>query len=135
MIGTLADAETKIRACKQQLQEIKGVQRCPNCGTEVSNGSAFCSACGASLPKVQPPEPAGFVKCPHCGASVKSGMRFCTSCGKPMEAAASPAPKEPDSAEEPLEETTPAEQTCPNCGEKVAAEMAFCPECGCGMTR
>ena len=158
MIGVIADAEAKIRACKQQIQEIKGVQCCPNCGTEVPNGSAFCNACGASLPKVQLPEPAGTVKCASCGASVKSGMRFCTSCGKLMEAAPplaeeEPAPekepkpaeepetsKEPAAAEEPEPPTEPRPTEEPNPAEEAEAakepeaEAApaeqICPNCG-----
>lgn len=123
MIAAIAEAEAKIRDYKKQIQDIKGVQRCEKCGAEVPNGAAFCSSCGATMPKIQAPEPTDYVKCENCGTNVKKGMRFCTSCGKPMEAVTAPAVKE--SVVE-----AAAEKTCSNCGAKVEAGLAFCTECG-----
>lgn len=123
MISAIAEAEAKIRDYKKQIQDIKGVQRCEKCGAEVPNGAAFCSSCGATMPKIQTPEPTDYVKCENCGTNVKKGMRFCTSCGKPMETVAAPAAKE--SVVE-----TAAEKTCSNCGAKVETDLAFCTECG-----
>ena len=123
MIAAVADAEAKIRNYKKQIQDIKGVQRCEKCGAEVSNSAAFCSSCGATMPKIQVPEPTDYVKCENCGNNVKKGMRFCTSCGKPMEAVTASAVKE--SVVEPV-----AEKNCCNCGAKVEEGLAFCTECG-----
>ena len=61
MIAAIADAEAKIRDYKKQIQAIKGVQRCENCGAEVPNGSAFCSSCGAAMPKNVVAEPTDVV--------------------------------------------------------------------------
>lgn len=123
MIAAIADAEAKIRDYKKQIQDIKGVQRCEKCGAEVPNGAAFCSSCGATMPKVQVSEPTDYVKCENCGTDVKKGMRFCTSCGKPMEAVTAPV------ATEPVVEAA-TEKTCSNCGAKVEDGLAFCTECG-----
>ena len=124
MIGTIVDAETKIADYKKQIQEIKGVQRCEKCGAEVPNGAAFCSSCGATMPKIQPIPSEDCVKCGNCGAEVKKGMRFCTSCGKPMEPVIVPIVKESEVVD------IPTERVCPNCGAKIESDGTFCTECG-----
>ena len=121
MIASLAEAEEKIKGYRQQIQDIKGVVRCPQCGAEVQSGVAFCSSCGAPMPKVSPVNTDDLVRCESCGAMVKRGMRFCTSCGKPM----NPLPV---SSEENGE--VPVERTCPKCGAKIEEDAAFCTECG-----
>ena len=135
MIGAIADAEAQIKDFKRQIQELKDVRRCEKCGAEVPDGAAFCSSCGATMPRAQVSEPADCVKCENCGAYVKKGMRFCTFCGKPMEAVAAPAAKEPEVADAPAAKETEAadpaaEKLCPNCGAKVDGEVSFCTECG-----
>lgn len=58
LIRSLHESENKVKECRQQIKDIKGVVVCEKCGAEVSNGSAFCSTCGAPLPVVSPVEPA-----------------------------------------------------------------------------
>jgi len=125
MIAAIAEAEAKIRDYKKQIQDIKGVQRCEKCGAEVANGAAFCSSCGATMPKIQTPVAADVVKCENCGTEVKKGMRFCTSCGKPMQSAAVVTTAEPEATVEVAQE-----KVCPNCGAKIEDGVAFCTECG-----
>ena len=59
---------------------------CPNCGSKLPEGTAFCSGCGA---KLQPPAPN---ICASCGAQMPSDADFCISCGaaKGSKAAAPP---------------------------------------------
>lgn len=123
MISSIAEAETRVKDYKRQIQDIKGVQRCEKCGAEVSKGAAFCSSCGATMPKVESAIPDGYVTCENCGAAVKKDMRFCTSCGKPMEIAA-PIDVVPAIEAEVIE------RECPNCGAKLKGDVAFCTECG-----
>lgn len=123
MVAAITDAEAKIRDYRKQIQEIKGVQRCENCGAEVPCSAAFCSACGTAMPKVHASESTDYVKCASCGAEVKKGMRFCTSCGTPMDVIMA------SSATEPVIEV-PAEKYCPSCGTKLEGSLAFCTECG-----
>lgn len=124
MIGTIAEAEAKITDYKKQIQDIKGVQRCEKCGAEVANGAAFCSACGATMPKIQATVATNVVKCENCGAEVKKSMRFCTSCGKPMETiSVAPVAKE-------VTAEVAREKVCSNCGAKIEDGVAFCTECG-----
>ena len=61
MFASIADAEAKISDYRKQIQDIKGVQCCDKCGAEVPNGSAFCSSCGAPMPKEPVAEPTDVV--------------------------------------------------------------------------
>lgn len=69
MIAAIDEAEAKIRDYRKQIQDIKGVQRCEVCGGEVPNGSAFCSSCGASMPKEVVAEPVDVVVEPAADAA------------------------------------------------------------------
>ena len=60
-----------------KIQDVKGMQRCPRCGAEISKEFAFCNFCGAAIPVNERNEaPADGVQCPKCGAVVEKGMRF-----------------------------------------------------------
>ena len=48
------EAEGKIKGYRQQIKDIKGIVKCEKCGAEVSKDAAFCSACGAPMPKEEP---------------------------------------------------------------------------------
>lgn len=58
LISNLHESENKVKECKQQIKDIKGVAVCEKCGAEIANGSAFCSVCGAPMPVVTPAEEA-----------------------------------------------------------------------------
>ena len=130
MVATIADAEQKIIDYRSQIQNIKGVQRCEKCGAEVQRGTAFCSACGAAMPKIETITSKDVVQCENCGAMVKADMRFCTSCGKPMV-----KPQSADQIERAMPESVPDTPTvgtklCPHCNAVVSGEVVFCTECG-----
>lgn len=121
MITSLAEAEEKIKNYRQQILEIKGVARCPQCGAEVQSGAAFCSSCGAPMPKAQPVNTNDLIPCEGCGSLVKKGVRFCTSCGKPMVQIAVPVS---------VDENKTTGRICPECSSEIDADSAFCTECG-----
>lgn len=125
MIVSLAEAEEKIKNYRQQIQDIKGVVRCSQCGAEVPSSVAFCSSCGAPMPKIQPVNTEDVVRCEGCGAMVKKGVRFCTSCGKPMIQVT-----KPEIADELKKENETSNKICPKCGAKIETDVAFCTECG-----
>ena len=125
MVASIAESEEKIKNYRQQIQDIKGVVRCPQCGAEVQSGVAFCSSCGAPMAKVQPVGTDDMVRCEGCGAMIKKGVRFCTSCGKPMVQVATP-----ETAGESVTESSVQDKICPNCGTKNEPDVAFCIECG-----
>jgi hypothetical protein len=44
---------------------------CPSCAAKVSEGSRFCSNCGAAL----------SVHCQECAHNNAAGSKFCANCG------------------------------------------------------
>ena len=59
--------------------------KCPVCGTDNPNGSAFCKSCGGKIVathKTEPREPgnAKTIKCPKCGAENAKGSVYCMKC-------------------------------------------------------
>lgn len=124
MISSLVESEEKIQSYRQQIQDIKGVTRCTQCGAAVQSGAAFCSSCGASMPKVRVANTDDLVQCKNCGAMVKKDVRFCTSCGKPMDQ----FEIETTSDQDPMVEEQ--NNVCPGCGAKLKAGVLFCTECG-----
>lgn len=159
MIESVRESEKKIADFKEQIQTIKGIVRCEKCGAEVSIQSAFCSSCGAPMPKRVPEKKLdeNMVICPGCGNTVKKRLRFCTRCGHPMQDLIQPQPSQdeliikvcPKCGEETDESDSVfcnscgtrliekgsapiiAEKKCPNCGFTTTdEEIAFCTECG-----
>ena len=114
LLNALKASQLKIEKYKQEIMDIKGVQKCERCGAEVQNGASFCMSCGAPIPKVQPqPMNTGRI-CKKCGAQVAPTARFCTSCGtpyveeKPMDM---PMPSQVSST--PIESTQPQGDSVP----------------------
>lgn len=120
LVAAVVESERKIKEYRIQIQDMKGVARCENCGAEVAKGAAFCSACGASAPKPAAPVRQDLEKCATCGAMVEKGMRFCTNCGKPMEVVTESAPVT----------QIPVKALCAICGAELQEGMTFCTNCG-----
>jgi len=85
MLSAINESENKIKEYKDQIQEIKGIEKCSKCGAEVANGAAFCGVCGAPMTKEEPvvvDEAEDTVKkCFGCGAEIAEGVAFCSQCG------------------------------------------------------
>lgn len=125
MIAALREADEKIRSYRQQIQDIKGVVHCLQCGAEVQVGVAFCSSCGVPMLKEQLANSDVLIKCDNCGAMVKKEVRFCTVCGNPMIQMATPKMTNIS-----MIEGGTQSKICPNCSAKVEMGVAFCTECG-----
>lgn len=125
LVAVVQQAEEKIQSYRQQIQDIKGVIRCPQCGAEVQSGVSFCSSCGAPMPKAQPISVDDLVQCKNCGAMMKKEVRFCTMCGNPMNQLS--VSEEKDSCED---KQPSRERICPSCGAAVEEDVMFCTECG-----
>lgn len=118
MIGTVADAEARIREMRDHVMSLKGMVRCQNCGGEVSAMSIYCDNCGAEMPRKKELE--NMVVCEGCGQMVTRDNRFCPLCGKPM--ATVRIAENPDDA--------PRPSNCANCGAEMTPGSAFCTQCG-----
>ena len=68
---------------QEKIKGLRGFTKCPQCGSDVALGAAFCSNCGARMEEGVMPQndytPTRL--CPGCGAQVKEGVSFCTQCG------------------------------------------------------
>ena len=49
-IQKISSLNAEILECKENIKQIKGVTKCPNCGADVSLDAAFCNACGTKIP-------------------------------------------------------------------------------------
>jgi rRNA maturation endonuclease Nob1 len=130
LVNVVIDSEEKIKGYKKQIQDIKGVTRCTNCGAEVPKGVSFCSACGAKVTQVIPTvNMADTDICTQCGAAVKKGVRFCTSCGAPMQSANN-VNIPPQVQTPPVTATPVTGRVCPDCGAQLDEDSVFCTTCG-----
>ena len=88
----------KIAQWREQIQRIKGIVKCPQCGAEIPYGSQFCGVCGTKIVRSEAaPAAASVRRCPSCGAEAAATDRFCNKCGKPLPQMA-PAPVCPQPA-------------------------------------
>ena len=73
---------------QEEIKQIRGIVKCPNCGADVPFQAAFCNCCGMkmvpSAPPAQPPAQ-GTRLCPSCGAVLGKDNLFCTHCGTKLE--------------------------------------------------
>lgn len=102
---SITESLGKISSYKEQIQSIKGVKKCSNCGAEIVNSALFCSSCGnkTSSEEEKAPEetndesvkeaeeetiavedaPASV--CPNCNAELDKDAAFCANCGQKIE--------------------------------------------------
>ncbi len=112
MVTQITDLQNEIKEWNEQIQQLKGNIKCPNCGEYVDGKAYVCPHCGQSL------LPEGSIVCPQCGAVIEEGMAFCQYCGARLDA-------QPEAAEE-LE---PGQIRC-TCGALLEKDDLFCAQCG-----
>ena len=126
-IAAITDTNEKIAVCRNQIKTLKGVEKCPNCGADVQNGSQFCNICGTRMPPASmKTAPKAGLTCPTCGTELESDAAFCFNCGTKLAPTPAPAPA-PAPAEPAVEEL---KRSCPNCGTELESDAAFCFNCG-----
>lgn len=76
-----ASIKTKIEANQIKVQDIRNIDICPNCGTEVSRSSKFCNKCGTEILRSVLETGSADKNCKTCGAPVEAGAAFCGNCG------------------------------------------------------
>ena len=97
-IALVSKSLEKIAQWREQIQKIKGIVKCPQCGADVPYSSQFCGVCGTRIIRPEAVPAAGSVRrCPSCGAEASATDRFCNKCGKPIPQDA-PAPARPQPA-------------------------------------
>lgn len=58
LMTTVIGLEQENDTYRKQLQDMKGVQRCEQCGAEIPKGAAFCNSCGAPVAQTDKQEAA-----------------------------------------------------------------------------
>ncbi len=82
-VAAIKEARRKIEEYEEQISNLKGVERCPNCGVETKEGAIFCAACGTKLPELpaEEIEAADGKICKKCGQPLNEEAIFCPGCG------------------------------------------------------
>ena len=96
----------KIAQWREQIQKIKGIVKCPQCGADVPYNSQFCGTCGSRIVRPSPaPRNAPVRYCPSCGTEAAATDRFCNKCGTPIpldsQAPVRPQPVQPNAPSAP----------------------------------
>lgn len=71
----------QIASLEDNIANLKGIQKCPACGAEVSISASFCSNCGNRLPTADKPS---VLECPNCHTVINEEDRFCYVCGNAL---------------------------------------------------
>lgn len=74
ILKRIENIELQISERKADLNIKEGTICCPNCNSEISADSRFCSVCGSKL-KI----------CRCCGKALEDGQLFCMNCGTKVE--------------------------------------------------
>lgn len=112
----------QIDGLKQQIKEIEGLTKCPNCGGDVPRGALFCNNCGSKIVK----ETSGR-RCSNCGMPLAADSMFCAYCGTKVEQEAAKV--------ENTEVSTGEQKLCPVCHAVLTDEDVFCSGCGTPVGR
>ena len=121
-IADINDAKAKIKVHSDQINQIKGVATCDNCGGTVPNNAPFCSSCGSPI-NTAPAEQAVDFACAGCNTALAPGQMFCTNCGTKAELL-------PDQTAMAEGQPQQALRQCTNCETELAADVMFCLYCG-----
>lgn len=133
LIKAVRESENKIKNYHKQIQVLKSMKKCVNCGADVLKESKFCSACGKSADKKEVPVPTNSTVCSACGRYVENGMKFCTFCGNPI---GTPMSAQDVNVYEDIFSVSnqipvkAAVNKCSVCGNELEADDAFCVNCG-----
>ena len=78
----------EIAESQEKIKQIKGLVKCPNCGTDLPSGASFCTVCSTQMNTTEENNsntPSDERVCPSCKSPVEPGHLFCMYCGAKME--------------------------------------------------
>ena len=75
LVDEVRQANDQIVQCQETIAKLSNTKTCPSCGAVLSDSAAFCSSCGASIPKDIPGKEEASA-CPKCGGPVEPGAAF-----------------------------------------------------------
>ncbi len=125
LAGEIDALLAEVTQLKEQVNTLKGVKNCGNCGATINADVMFCPSCGARQEvKAQPQQPANTETANDAAAEMP--VASADDSVQP-EAVATSAPVQPVIEEQPA---PAAFVFCSQCGHKEAAGTKFCSECG-----
>ncbi|MCD8019273.1 MAG: zinc ribbon domain-containing protein [Clostridiales bacterium] len=113
-ITSLAQMKVQNEEWNEEVQRLRGLVKCSNCGNYIAKNAPFCTSCGQRL------LPESSVVCPGCGAVWEKGMFFCQQCGTRL-------PGEQPSV---IEAEKTVKGLCSECGAEMSKDALFCSNCG-----
>jgi len=81
-------AQLTILNCQKEIQHLKGICICTNCGATLEKEALFCSRCGTKVEHpVETPvaNESSVYHCKKCGIPVPEEYDFCINCGTKAE--------------------------------------------------
>ena len=87
LCNRLNEINSELQEVRVEIQRIKQIKVCPNCGNENPSDAHFCNKCSAALPDL-PPRLQNAERgrtCPACGAAASGSALFCTACGAKLD--------------------------------------------------
>lgn len=88
IINDIKLAQKTISDCQKEIQQIKGLCICTNCGANLEKEALFCSRCGTKVEHpVETPATTeeNVYHCKKCGVVVPEEYAFCINCGTKAE--------------------------------------------------
>lgn len=140
---TIRTALAEIASAKEQINVLKGVRTCAQCGREMGKNDLYCGSCGAkNEPAAEEAPKSKDQVCPVCKSIVPADLQYCPTCGEKLtgeaaEAAPEAAAEEtvevaeeaaeamevPEAAAEPAEA---AEEEAAGCAEEASEACCEC---------
>ncbi len=91
LFTSIKESLERIAIYNDQINKVKGLFPCPNCGAALPSDALFCSSCGTKIEKpeevvpVEPEAPADIKRCAKCGEPIHDEYAFCINCGTKVE--------------------------------------------------
>ena len=76
-VGRIRGLLDGIEEAEETIKRLKGIKKCPGCGTDIPAQTAFCPNCGTQVGAAAPKPRV----CPGCGKTAPEGSSFCVYCG------------------------------------------------------
>ena len=84
MCKEIVAAYEQIEQLQLEIQRVKGLKNCQNCGEEIALESRFCANCGTES-QDEALQQADLKQCENCKGMMDSEAVFCSSCGHKTE--------------------------------------------------
>lgn len=82
LLALIRDCERRVEALTRQLDDVRDIRRCPQCGATNPKAAPVCEACGTALTVEAARSDRPRARwCPHCGAALEGEATRCVVCG------------------------------------------------------